>query len=226
MPVGTITNVTAIILGSLIGLLFHEKIPQKIKSIVFQGLGLVTLLLGVQMALKFENFLILIFSVLIGGILGEVINVEGYFAKFGDMVKSKVGSKNDRFTEGMVAASILYCIGPLAILGSINEGIKNDHSLLLTKAILDGFASMAFATTYGIGVLFSAIPVFVFQYGITLLAKQAQVIFSGFVINQLTAVGGVLILGIGLNLLEIKKIKVANFLPALVIAVVLSLIFK
>lgn len=225
MPIGTIINTVAVIVGSLIGVFLHQSFPDRIKLIIFDVFGLTTIALAIQMVLKMENFLIVVFSVLIGGILGEVVKLEEYLEKVGEIVRRRVKSKNTRFAEGMVAAFILFCVGPMTILGTLNEGLRGDRSLILTKALLDGFASVVFATTYGIGVLFSAIPLFFYQSTLTLVASNLQPFLSQSVINQLTAAGGILILGLGINLLELKKIKVANLLPSLVIVVALTLIF-
>lgn len=176
------------------------------------------------MALKVENFLVLIFSVLIGGIIGEVVKLDIFFENLSNLLKTKIKSDNTNFTEGLVTAFLIFCIGSMTIIGAINEGLKADRSLLFTKSILDGFTSIALASTYGIGVLFSSIPLFIYQSSLTLLAVQFQDLFSNIIINQLTATGGVLILGIGFNLLEIKKIRVTNLLPALLVVIILTLI--
>lgn len=224
MPIGTIVNTIAVILGSLLGLLLHKNLPEKIKAIVFQGIGLCTLVIGMQMALKVENLLVLIFSVLIGGVIGEVIKLDLRFENLSDFLKNKIKSKNEKFTEGLITSFLIFCIGSMTIIGAINEGIKGDRTLLFTKSILDGFTSIALASTYGVGVLFSAVPLFTFQSVLTMLAVQFQNFFSTTIINQLTATGGVLIIGIGINLLDIKKIKVTNLLPTLVIIILLTLI--
>ena len=226
MPIGSIINAGAIIAGSSVGLLLHKGIPNKVKHIVFQALGLSTVLIGVQMALKVQNILIVIFSLLLGAIAGEVINLEGNVEKFGNLLKKSVKSDNHLFTDGFVAASVLFCIGALAILGPLNEGLKGDRTILLTKSLLDGFSSIAFASTYGIGVMFSVIPLLIYQGSITFLSSYLQPIMTPVVISQLTAVGGLLIIGIGLSLLEIKKIKVTNMLPALLLVIILSIIIK
>lgn len=225
MPIGTIVNTVAVILGSLLGMLLHKNLPSRLKDIVFQGIGLSTLVIGIQMALKVENLLVLIFSVLIGGLIGEAINLERYLEKFSDFLKSKTRSKNEHFSEGLITAFLIYCVGSMTFIGTLNEGLRGDHSLLFTKSLLDGFTSIALASMYGAGVLFSAVPLFLFQTSLTLLAVQFQAFFTPLLVNQLTATGGVLILGIGLNLLEIKKIKVTNLLPALVMIVILTLLF-
>jgi uncharacterized protein len=226
MPIGTLINALAIIVGSILGTLLHRAIPDKIKAIVFQALGLASLVMGVQMALKLENILALIFSLLIGGIAGELLDLEGRLEKLGDVLKGRIKSGNQKFTEGFVAASLLFTVGAMSTLGAINEGISGDRTLLYTKSMLDAFASLAFASTYGIGVLFSAGPVLLYEGSLTLLASGAQGILTASVINQLTAVGGVMIMGIGFNLLEIKKIRVINLLPALVVVVLLALVIR
>jgi uncharacterized membrane protein YqgA involved in biofilm formation len=136
-----------------------------------------------------------------------------------------VNSGDSRFTEGLVTAFLIFCIGPMTVVGALDEGIRADHNLLFAKSILDCFMSIALASTFGLGVAFSILPLFIFQYGITLLGLGAQSVFSEVVVNQLTAVGGVLILGLGINLLELRRLRVANLLPALVVVVILALIF-
>lgn len=226
MPIGTIVNTFAVIFGSLVGLLLHKNLPVKLKDIVFQGIGLATLVIGMQMALKVENLLILIFGILIGGLVGEAIDLEKYLEKFSLFLKAKIKSKNEHFTQGLITAFLIFCVGSMTFIGTLNEGLRGDHSLLFTKSLLDGFTSIALASTYGVGVLFSAIPLFLFQTSLTVLAVQFQSFFTPLVVGQLTATGGVLILGIGLNLLEIKRIKVINLLPALVVVVVLTLLIR
>jgi uncharacterized membrane protein YqgA involved in biofilm formation len=226
MPIGTFINAGAIIVGSFIGLLLHKGIPDKIKTIVFQALGLSTILIGVQMALKVQDILVVIFSLLLGAIIGEIINLENNVEKFGNWLKKSVKSDNHLFTDGFCGSSVLFCIGALAILGPLNEGLKGDRTILLTKSLLDGFSAIAFASTYGIGVMFSVIPLLIYQGGITVFSSYLQSIMTPLVISQLTAVGGLLIIGIGFNLLEIKKIKVTNMLPALLLVIILSLFIK
>jgi uncharacterized membrane protein YqgA involved in biofilm formation len=225
IPVGTLVNVAAIIAGGLAGLILHDRLPVRVKSIVFQGLGLCVLVIGMQMALTMSQPLVVIFSVLLGGVTGAALRLEQGFERLGDWLKAKVKSKNASFTDGMVTASLIYCIGSLAILGAFDEGLRGDPTLLFTKSMLDGFASIALAATYGVGVVFSIIPVFVYQYSLTILAASAQDLFTQAMIAQLTATGGVLILGIGVNLLELKRIPLSNLLPALVYAVLIQALF-
>jgi uncharacterized membrane protein YqgA involved in biofilm formation len=174
------------------------------------------------MALQGKNALLVVLSILIGGIVGEALGLEDRFAGLADKLKSLVRSSNTRFVDGMVNASLIYCIGAMAILGSFDEGIRGDHSILFTKALLDGFASVALASTYGSGVLFSALPVLVYQGLLTIFAGAFQGLFSDYLIAQLTATGGTLILGIGINLLGLTVIRLSSLLPSLVIIVLLS----
>jgi len=225
IPIGSLVNVTTVLLGSTIGLLLRDKFPERIKVIIFQGVGLATLVLGMQMALEVENFLVLIFSLLIGGILGELIHLETRMESLGDMLKARIKTKDERFTEGLITAFLIFCVGSMTFVGSLNEGLSGDRTLIYTKAILDGFTSIALASVYGLGVLFSALPLFLVQGSITLLATQFQTFFSPLLISQLTAVGGVLILGIGLSILEIKALKTINLLPSLGVVIVLTLLF-
>jgi uncharacterized membrane protein YqgA involved in biofilm formation len=225
MPIGTLINIAAVLVGGVIGLFLNKNFPENIKKIVFQGLGLCTLLIGMQMALQVKNPLILIFSILIGGIVGEVLKLDQRIENFSEWLKTKLKFKNPRFSEGLITAFLIFCIGSMAIVGAMNEGISGDKSLLLTKSMLDGFTSIALASTYGAGVLFSIVPLFIFQGGITLLAGNFQTLFSDVLVAQLTATGGLLILGIGLNLLEIKAVKVINLLPSLLVVVLLTSLF-
>lgn len=234
MPWGTIVNVATVIVGSLIGMQLKRGLPGRFKEIIFSGIGLVTLVIGMLNALAVaeppkddvpKHLIIVIFSILIGAIAGEALSIEKWLDHFGDTLKKRVKGAGERFTEGLVVAFLIYCVGPLTILGSLNEGIQGDASLLYIKSTLDGFMSIALASTFGIGVLFSFVPLFIFQGGITLAGAFMGHVFSDVLVNQLTAVGGVLILGLGINILGIKQLKVANLLPALVFVVILTLIF-
>ena len=222
MPLGTLVNTLAVVVGSLLGLLLQRKFPDNIRTICFQGLGLCTLLIGVQMALQVENILILIFSILIGGIVGESLRLHDRLLRVGDWVQRRVRIGSERFTEGLVTAFLLFCVGSLTLVGALEEGLNNDPSLIYTKSVLDGFASVVLAATYGWGVLFSALPLLLFQSSITLSAGLLEPYLSETVIHQLSATGGVIIIGLGFNLLEIKTLRITNLLPALLIAVLLT----
>lgn len=219
---GTIVNVIAIIFGSMIGLLIKSRIPERVNIIIFQVIGLFVITLGITMAIKTTNYLILVFSLLIGSVLGELLDLEKYLEKLSLNLKNKLKSSNDKFSEGFITATLIFCIGPMAILGSIEEGIGNYPSLLFAKSILDGVASIALSSALGIGVIFSSIPLLLYQGGITIFASYVSKYLSDALIIELTAVGGVLLLGLGMNLAEIKKIRVASMLPSLIIVVILS----
>lgn len=223
LPIGTIVNTLGVILGAGIGLMIHGRFPERIQKICFQALGLVTIVIGVDMALKSQNFLVLISSVLLGAIVGEFMRIHDRMESFGDWIKKKIKSKNEKFTEGLVTTFILYCIGSLSILGSLQEGLTGDPSLIYTKSMLDTFSSIIFASTYGIGVMFTAIPLFFFQSSITLLASQLQGILGESAIAEISGVGSIMIIGLALGLLEVKTIKVINLLPSLLFAVIITL---
>ncbi|GAB1470646.1 DUF554 domain-containing protein [Chloroflexota bacterium] len=221
---GTIINVIAILVGGTIGLLFGARIPERFKTTIIAGMGLFTMVMGVQMFFKSENQLIVLGAMIIGTILGEWLGLEDRLESFGLTLEKRFSGDvesgaGSRFVRGFMVASLLYCIGPLAILGSIQDGLTGDYNLLAVKSTLDGFASVAFASTLGIGVMFSSIIILIYQGGISLLAGALSAIVSDPMMNEMTATGGVILVGLGIsNLLEIKKIRVGNFLPALVIA--------
>lgn len=221
---GTFINVITIIIGSLLGLLFGSKLLERMRDTVISVLGLFTLALGIQMFLKTNNALIVLIALLAGAILGEWWRIEDGLKNFGEKMqitfaKSLKNQDLSRFVEGFLASSILFCVGPMAILGSLQDGLSGDYSLLATKAIMDGFAAMAFAASMGIGVAFSSIPILLFQGGLSLLAVQAQPFITTAMINEMSAAGGVILVGIAIgNILNIRKIRSANFLPALFLA--------
>jgi len=221
---GTFLNIVTILIGSALGLLFGARIPERLKTTVIAGLGLFVAAMGLQMFLKSENQLIVLGALIIGALLGEWGKIEDRLESLGQSLEKRFArdaeaDSGSKFVRGFMVASLLYCIGPLAILGSIQDGLTGDYKLLAVKSTLDGFASIAFASTLGIGVMFSALVVLIYQGGISLLAAQLSTIITNPMMNELTATGGVLLFGLAIsNLLEIKKIRVGNFLPALAIA--------
>lgn len=221
MLLGTATNVAAIVLGSILGLLLRRKLPRRITTILTQGLGLVTALIGIKMMLVTENVLIVLLSVIVGGVVGELIQIESRLDTFGVRIEKRLGRQRGTFAKAFVTSSLLYCVGPLAILGALQDGLRGDFTLLLTKSGLDGIASVAFASTLGIGVLFSALPVLAYQGSLTIGASLLAPYLTTSVVNEMTATGGLLILGIGLNVLQVTKIKVGNMLPAILVAAIL-----
>lgn len=222
IPIGTLVNALAIVAGGLVGLLLHGRFPEGVKRLVFQGMGLAVMLIGLQMALKMDRPLLVVFSLMIGGIAGELLRIEERLEALGEAVKAMTRSRNALFTDGLVTASLIYCVGSMAILGALDEGLRHDPTIILTKATLDGFISIPLASTYGVGVLFSAVPVLVYQGAISLLAGLARDLATPDLLTQITATGGLLIVAIGINLLELTRIKISNFLPALAVAVILS----
>jgi len=221
---GTFINVIAILIGTGIGLLFGSRLSDHIKSTVLSGMGIFTAAVGMQMFLKTENALVVLGALILGALLGEWMKIEDWLQNLGIWLERRLpGSSEEgtssRFVRGFLAASVLYCTGPMAVLGSISDGLSGDYLTLSIKSVLDGFLSIAFASTLGVGVAFSALPVFVYQGVISLLAAQLNAIASTAMMNEMTATGGILLIGIGISsLMELKKIRVGNFLPALAIA--------
>jgi len=222
---GTIINAIAVVIGSFLGLILRSKLPKRITNTAFHGVGLFTIILGIIMAIKTSNILIMIVSIVIGALVGEIIDIDKWINIFGEWLKKNFKVKNERFSEGFITAFLLYCIGSMTILGAIEEGLGGIPNLLVAKSVLDGFSSIILAATMGIGVLFSFIPLLLFQGGLTLLASNMQNILTGSIINELSAVGGILLLGLGITILDIKKIKILNMLPSLIIVVILTYFF-
>jgi len=223
---GTLVNAAGILGGSIIGLLLKKNIPAHYQQTVMHGLGLATGLIGLQMALKTQNILIVILSIVIGGLIGEFMNIDKSLARVGDWLTVRMGSKYGRVGEGFIAASLVFCIGAMGIVGSIQDGLTGDASTLYAKAMLDTVVSVVFASGMGIGVALSSVPVLVYQGMVTLLASSLSAFISDMMIREMTAVGGLLLLGISLLILEIKIIKVANLLPAVPISAVIVLVWS
>jgi hypothetical protein len=196
-----------------------KRLPDRVKTIVMQALGLSVILIGLQMALSGTRPLLVIGSLLLGAVTGELMDVEGRIAAVGEWLKRRFRSESSTFVQGFVTASVLYCTGAMVIVGSIRDGTVGDPSILYVKSLLDGVASIAFASSLGSGVAFSALSVFLVQGSITLLASKLAFLQGPGVIEAVTATGGLLILGIGINILEIKQIRVGNLVPALVYAI-------
>lgn len=221
--VGTIINVITIIIGSLLGVTLGGRFPERVRQTVVVGLGLFTLALGLQMFLKTQDILVVLGSLLVGALLGEWWKIENRLQSFGSWLESKFmrgdGEEQTKFVRGFLTASLVFCVGPMAILGSIEDGISGNYRILAVKAMLDGFASLAFASSLGIGVLFSIIPMVIYQGGLTLLAAQVQSVVTTQMMNEMSATGGLILMAIAIGgLLEIRPIRSGNFLPALVIA--------
>ncbi len=222
--IGTVVNTGAVVVGSLIGVAVGSRLPDRIKTILMQALGLSVLLIGFQMALSGHRTLLVIGSLLLGALTGELLQLERRVEHLGERLKRRFRSWSPTFVQGFVTASILYCTGAMVILGSIRDGTVGDPGILYIKSLLDGVASIAFASSLGIGVAFSALSIFVVQGAITLLSSQLLFLQEPSAIEALTAAGGLLIVGIGINILEIRQIRVGNLVPALFYAVAAALL--
>jgi len=265
---GTLLNAGAIIAGSIAGVMIHSRLPQKMVNTIFQGMGLITIVIGISMALQSNNLVIIVLSIVLGIVIGEWIDIDKYTRRLSDYLIEKgrtrfgksSGKENiiadnvtgdgddyatengkdsttgsiaqmgksasaDRFTQGFVTASMLFCVGSMAILGAIEDGMGREPNLLITKSVMDGISSVAFAATFGIAVLFSAFPVLIYQGLLTIFAAFIMQFMNDTMIADLTAVGGVLLIGLGINIMKIREVNVINMLPALVIVMILSYLF-
>ena len=227
--IGTLINFTTVMVGGLLGLLIGDKLPERVKTIVVTAIGLMTIVIGMSSALKTANALIPLLALVIGAIIGELINIDKGINWLGDWLKRRFDrpGSTQNFTVAFVIASLQFCVGPLTILGAINDGLSGNYSLLAIKAVLDGFSAIVFASGFGIGTLFAGATILIFQGAISLCAGLLKPLLVSDPhlsmtaqprVIELAAVGGVILLGLALNILEIKKVKVANMLPALVVA--------
>ena len=223
--IGTIVNVAAVVAGSCIGLAVGSRLPKRFMDILFQGLGLVTIIIGVSMALESENLIISVVGILFGAVLGELMNLDKGLDNMAGWLRRKMKFRSERFNDALVTATVLYCVGSMSILGSIEDGLGQYPRLLYTKSLMDGVSSVALSATMGIGVIFSIIPMLLYQGLLTLFAGSVSGILTPPLIAEMTAVGGVMLIGIGINLLGLKKISVVNMLPALVVAPLVTYLF-
>lgn len=218
--IGTLINCLAIVLGSSLGLLLRRGMKENISKTVMQGIGLSVILIGVTGAIKTQNTLLVILSMVIGGVVGALIDIDAKMNRLGAWVQSKLSRSQDEentFAKGFVTASLVYCVGAMAVVGALDSGIRGDHSTLIAKAALDGVTAVIFSSSLGIGVMLSTVPVLVYQGAIALLGGAIAPLLSDAVVTEMSAVGGLLIMGIGINMLLDKDIKVANLLPAILI---------
>lgn len=217
---GVLVNVITVVVGSLVGLLFKKGIPEKVSKAAMIGLGACTLYIGISGSLCGENVLILIVSVVLGGIFGTLLNIDGAINRLAQKVENKFKKEGQKASvaEGLVSATLLFCVGSMTVTGSIQAGLTGDNSVLITKATLDLVSSMMLASSLGIGVLLSAGSVLVIQGGLVLLAGVIAPFMNDSAINEMTCAGSLLIVMIGMNLLGITKIKVADYLPAIILA--------
>ncbi len=223
--IGTLVNTAAVIGGGVIGLLLNKRMPKRITTIYFQAIGLFALAIGASMAVKMDHTLIVVSSLAIGSLLGEWMDIERGAERLSNRLKRRFHIGSEKFSEGLVTAFLLFCVGSLTILGTIQEGTGGSPDLLYTKSLMDFFSAILLASAFGVGVALSAVPLFLFQASLTLLAGYAGSFFTEEIILGLTSVGGIMLIGLGINILDIKKIRVMNMLPSLVVLALLLWIF-
>jgi uncharacterized membrane protein YqgA involved in biofilm formation len=214
---GTIVNSLAIIVGSLLGLLFRKGIAENYKEIIMSGVGLSILLIGIKSAVVSDDLMVVLFSVLIGALIGEYVAIEHRLELLGKFLEGKVASKSSdtgSFARGFVTASLVFCVGSMAIVGALESGLTGNHQILFAKSVLDGVISIVFASAMGLGVLFSSVAVFIYQGLITVTSMFMKNYLTPETVTQMSSVGGLLIMAIGMNALKITKIKVGNLIPA------------
>jgi len=216
---GALVNCGAVIIGSLLGLVFKKGIPEKVSDTVMKGMGLCVLWIGVTGAIKGQNALVMIFSLLFGAVIGELIDLDRWVGKLGEWIEKKVGNKHGNVTQGFVTATLLFCVGAMSVLGPLESGLKNDHSTQYTKSVLDFVSSVIYTSSLGIGVIFSAVSVLLLQGSLTVLAEWVGPLLTDDVVTEMTAVGSLLIVGLAFNMLGITKLKIMNYLPAVFLTV-------
>jgi uncharacterized membrane protein YqgA involved in biofilm formation len=224
---GTVVNAFAVVLGSLLGLIL-PRLREEMRTQVMQGVGLVVTVMGLSMAMRSENIIVILVSLVLGGVVGGWLHLDEQLKRFGRWMEERFGNK-EGFASGFITATLVFCVGPMAVLGALAGGLKGEHELLFTKAMLDGFTAIIFTSSLGVGVLFSAVPIFLYQGVIALSAEWITRLFQGplldRILEDLTAVGGIMIIAIGLNLLNLTRIRVADWLPALPVAVVAAAVY-
>ena len=225
---GTIVNCCAIIGGCIVGLFIKDKMTDKISQTIMNGLALCVLYIGISGALEGENTLMTIVCMAIGALIGELIDIDKLIIKLGDKIESKFKKEDENnkisISQGFVSATLLFCVGAMAIVGSLQSGLSNNHEVLFAKSIIDGIVSIIFATSLGIGVIFSSISVFLYQGAITLGASFLSGILSDSVINLMSATGSLVIIGLGLNMLKVTNIKIANLLPSVFLPIFFTIL--
>lgn len=221
MLLGTLVNVALVLIGGFVGLFLKKGISKRFSDLIMNAIALVTMVIGITFATASENMLVVIISLVVGALMGEGINIDKKLNQLGGLIKSKVKSESGNVGEGFVTATLLFCVGSMAIMGSLDSGLRGDHTVLYTKSIMDGISALIFASSMGIGVLLSAVPILLYQGSITLLSSFIQPYLTQSMMTEMNAVGGILLIGLGISILGIKEIKVSNLLPALVIPVIL-----
>lgn len=224
--IGTLVNTAAVIIGGLIGLVLKKRMPDRVTTIYFQAIGLFTLAIGASMAVSMEKILIVVSSLALGSLIGEWCDLERGVEKLSEYLKVRFKIGSEKFSEGLVTSFLLFCVGSMTILGTIQEGTGGSPDLLFTKSSMDFFSAILLASAMGVGVLFSSVPLFIFQATITIIARYAASFFTDDIILGLTNVGGILLIGLGINILGIKKLRIMNMLPSLLIVILFIWLFK
>ena len=222
---GTVFNSLAVLIGSVTGLLVGKFIPEKMQQTVFNCLGLFTIYVGLNMALNMKHSIAVLLSLVLGTITGELLGLDSKLTNLGDAIKSKLHTTNATFTEGFVTASLLFCVGAMAIIGSFEDGLRHNQEILITKGIMDGISSILFAGSLGLGVAFSVVPMFIYQGALTLIAVYAEPFITQEMYANISGLGGLMIMGIGLNLLKITRLRLCDMLPGLLYVVFITLLF-
>lgn len=216
--IAVLINTIAVIIGGFFGTFIGNKLTNNIRKILFQSVGLTTVFIGINMGLKANDLIIVLISLAIGGVIGELLKIEDRIGKIANKIEKSEGET--KFVKGFITATVLFVVGPMTILGSLNAGISNDNSVLLLKSMLDGISSIILSSVYGIGVVFSALSVWVVQGLFVMGSRQLEFLSQDLYLNDFTAVGGAMIIGLSLRLLDLKDVKVGNFLPALIIVII------
>lgn len=223
---GSIFNIIAILTGSTAGLFIGKLIPEKMQGTIFNCLGLFTLYIGINMSLNTKHSIAVLLSLIIGAVTGEILGIENKLNTLGNKLKSKLKTSNARFTQGFVSATLLFCVGSMAIIGAIEDGLRHNPEILMTKGIMDGIASIMFAGSMGIGVVFSVFPLFIYQGGITLFSSMLENVITPDMYANISGLGGLMIMGIGLNFMKITSLKLGDMLPGLVYVIFFTILFS
>ena len=223
---GTVFNCITVLLGSTLGLTAGRFIPERMHTTIFNSLGLFTVYVGVNMMLGMKHSIAVLVSLVLGSITGELLGIEDGLNSLGDTIKSRLHTSNERFTQGFVSATLLFCVGSMAIIGAFNDGLRHDPELLMTKGIMDGIAATMFASGFGVGTVFSVVPMFVYQAGLTFAASGLEGVITPAMYANISGIGGLMILGIGLNMLKLTKLRLGDMLPGLVYVVFFTMLFE
>ncbi len=222
---GTLINAGAVIAGTVAGLALKGRMPERVSRTVVQGIGIFTVSLGISMALGTRSVLVVLSSLVLGGIVGSALDIERRLELVADRLGRRVSANGQGISKGFIAASLLFCVGPMALLGSIEDGLAGNYRILLTKAMMDGFCSIAFGATLGVGVALSSATILAYQGGLTMAASAVKGLLTDAAVREMTATGGLLVIGIGIDVLELRKIHVANMLPAILVSAAIARAF-